>query len=345
MTTLELDAVFSGALQGATLSVPAGLTVVIGTPEDGGAELPLVLGGLVAPRRGAVRVAGRDPSRTPDVRAKLGLVLADEPPLESRTVTEGLRQAMALRGLREEPSALLERRGLAAWGAAEPSRLGAEARRQLAWALALAISEPLALIVHEPLAFGVRERTCEELHACAARGVPVLVVTASLRDASELGGSVVLLDRGRFVRRPGVPLAPELVPGAAATLFVSTPGARVLAAALAGDAAVTAVDWDDTLAPEQLRVRGPDVDRLSLAVLKHARELGVTLHSLSLALPAMEEVRAATAGLWRAAYDSALRTATAQAREREEALARQRAASAPPAPPPPPPETEGGAAP
>lgn len=337
MSPLELEGVFAGALQGATLAIPAGLTVVLATPADGGADLLLVAGGLLVPRRGTVRVGGLDPSSSPAARARLGLVLAEEPPLAAPSLAEAVRQVLALRGQAADPRALLERHGLGSLAGISPERAGSQARRHLAWALALELAEPHALLVHEPLSLGPlasRERTRAELSARAESGVPILAVTASPRDASELGGSLVLLDRGRFVRRPGQPLATELVPGASATLSVHTPAARALARALVDDPAVASLEWGE----EEIRVRGADVDSLSLAVLRHARALSAPLSSIGMPLPALEEVRAATAGLWRAAYDAAFRTATAQARQREEALTRQRAASAPQ----PPPSTEGG---
>ncbi len=43
--TLELDRVFSGPLAGASLAVGPGLTVVLASPEDGGAELPKLFAG------------------------------------------------------------------------------------------------------------------------------------------------------------------------------------------------------------------------------------------------------------------------------------------------------------
>jgi ABC-type nitrate/sulfonate/bicarbonate transport system ATPase subunit len=295
-----------------------------------------VLGGLSVPRRGSVRVAGVDPARSPEVRARLGLVLGAEPPFPARTLGDAVRQVLALRGDATDPMELLARHGLGSVAGASPETAGAQIRRQVAWALALAIREPHGLVIHEPLSLGRsgREHTLKELLERAEAGVPVLAVTASPREASELGGSVVLLDRGRFVRRPAAPLATELTPGASATLLVRTPEARALARALLGDPAVSSLEWDEPADADEIRVRGADADSLSLAVLSHARAVGAQLRSLEAVLPALEEVRAATAGIWRAAYENAFRTATTQAREREEASARQRARSAPPPPAP-----------
>ncbi|MCC6899407.1 MAG: hypothetical protein IT377_10560 [Polyangiaceae bacterium] len=309
MTTLELEGVVSGPLAGATLSIPAGLTVVLGTPADGTTELPLLLGGIRVPRRGSVRVAGRDPARSPDTRARLGLVLEQESPPHAESVLELVRQVLALRHQAADPAAILARRGLGALAGAPPGKLDRRQRRQLAFALALSIREPFGVIVHEPLGLGGGD-VRRELTDLAAAGVPVLALTSSPRDASELGGAVVLIDRGRFVRRPGAPLATELSPGAWATLRVRSRGARDLVRALADDPAVASLEFDEARGTDEICVRGPDADRLSLAVLTRARAVGATLISIEAALPALEEVRAATEGLWRAAYDHAYRAAT-----------------------------------
>lgn len=345
MTLLALDGVFSGPLQGASLGVESGLTVVLATPEDGGAELPPLFAGLVVPRRGRVRVAEVDPAGSPETRARLGVVLADEPSPPARTLLDVVRQALGLRKSAEDPAALLARHGLSAFASTTPAKVGPSVRRQLAWALALAVERPLGLIVYEPLALGdgaSRERLCGELTARAESGVPVLVITASPRDASALGGSVVLLDRGRFVRRPGVPLATELAPGAVAAFRLRTPNARALASALVTDGAVSGIEWDDRAGSDELRVRGENADRLALAVLTHTKTVGARLTAIQPELPALEVVRAATRGLWQAAYEGAHRSATAHAIELAAAPTGQQSvspAATPSAPPPPPAST------
>lgn len=329
--TLELSGVASGALQGATLSIPGGLTVVLGTPADGTAELVPVLGGLLVPKRGNVSVGGADPSRSPATRARLGVVLQEEPQLFGRSVAQAVAAVLALRGEPGAPTELLASHGLSSLAAIAPEKLDPSTRRHLAFVLALAIRSPVGLVIHEPLALGPhasREATLRALWERAETGVPVVVTTASPRDASELGGSVVVLDRGRFVRRPGTPLATELVPGANTTLLVRTPEARALGQALLSDPAVTSLEWLDS---GELRVRGPDAERLSLALLARAREVSASLHAIETALPALEEVRAATAAIWRAAYDSAFRTVS---RQREEAAAPPPATAPAPQPTP-----------
>lgn len=334
MTELALDGVSHGVLTGASLTATSGLNVVLGAPSDGAVDLALLAGGLVAPRRGTVRVGGADPARSPETRARIGLVLMDEPAFFAPTVVQAVRQVLDLRGQQRDPAALLSDHGLGSMASVRPERLDRRMRRRLAWVLALTISEPLVLVVHEPLSLGI-DGVARELSLRAEAGAIVVALTASPRDASELGGSLVLLDRGRFVRRPGTPLSTELAPGARATLRVRTTAARALARALVEDPDVTALEWDDTLGSAELCVRGSEVDRLSLAVLRNARAVGAPLISIESGLPALDEVRAATEGLWRAAYDSALRAAAAHREERRQPAPAPRPSS-------PPPDADGG---
>jgi ABC-type multidrug transport system ATPase subunit len=339
MTELVLEGVFQGALAGASLSAPAGLNVVLAAPSDGAADLAAVIGGLVVPRRGVVRVGGVDPARSPEARARIGLVLSSEPAFLARSTAEAVRQVLELRGQRQDPGAMLSDHGLGSIANVPPARLDVRMRRRVAWALALSIPEPLALVIHEPLSLGV-EGVAREMSLRAEAGTIVVAMTSSPRDASELGGSLVLLDRGRFVRRPGTPLSGELAPGARATLRVRTSAARALAHALVVDPDVESLDWDEAQRSGELRVRGPELERISLAVLRNARAVNAPLISVEAGLPALDEVRAATEGLWRAAYDNAVRAAAAHGREREE---RGRLAAPPAAAPssPPPDANEG----
>ena len=186
MTEIALDGVFHGALTAASLSASAGLHVVLAAPADGAAELASVIGGLVVPRRGSVRVGGADPARSPETRARIGLVLLDEPAFFARTTVEAVRQVLELRGQKQDPGALLSDHGLGSVAHIRPARLDRRMRRRVAWALALAIKEPLALVVHEPLSLG-SEGIARELSQRAEAGVTVVALTASPRDACELG--------------------------------------------------------------------------------------------------------------------------------------------------------------
>ena len=347
MSVLALSRVFGSRLQGAEASFENGLHVVLGAPADGSAEIAELSAGVVRPKRGTCRIDGRDPWDNPSVRARIGVLLEEEPASSAKSIARAVSTCLSLRQDPREANALLAEHGLACWASVRPERAPASIRRHVALALALSLERPLALVLHEPLAVGPladRDKTRSALVALAEAGSAVLVLTASPRDAAELGGRTVLLDRGRFVRRPGLPLGVELVPGGALALAIRTGEARRLAAALVDHGAVDSASWD----ADQILVRGKDPSALALAVTDCAVAAGIELGAIEPTLPDLNEARAATAGVWRAAYEAALEAGRAHARARMDAGPRPRTLADLPKPAaktaadvPPPPPSEG----
>jgi ABC-2 type transport system ATP-binding protein len=192
-------------------------------------------------------------------------------------------------------------------------------------ALALSVPEPAALVLFEPLGSlpGLAvEYITRRLSALAAGGACVLSMTASPADAARLSESIWLLEGGRIVRPVPCPSGVSLTPGTAPELVVRTDQPRALLAALASAPAVRAVSWNEATEVGQLRVRGEDVSQVSLAVLQAACQTGAALSTMAAVLPPLDQVRAASAGLVRGAYEHALQMARAG----------HTAAEAPPAP-------------
>jgi len=339
VSTLSLNGVFAGVLAGADATFEPGLNVVLGAPRDGTDTLARLFSGIERPRRGTALVAGTAPWTTPSTRARVGALLSDEPAADASSFHALVSRVQALRGDPGDARSLLAEHGLEGVAGSRPDRATPEVRRHVALALALSVREPLALVLHEPFAVGpraVRARTRTALVEAAAAGVAVLVLTASPRDASELGGRVVLLDGGRFVRRPGPVLATELAPGRGIVLRVRASTVRALVASLAQESAVASVEWDAQLAEDEVTVRGPDADAVALAVLRAVRATGAELRAIEPVLPALDVARVATQGLWRATYEAAYRAAQQQARPAAEPSSRviaRTAAISPSAPP------------
>lgn len=315
--SVVLADVFTPPLSGASLSLGAGMWVVLGTPADGTAILIELLAGSARPRRGSVQVQGRDPYRDPALRAAIAAVLAEEPdwgiPTESM-----LRDAL---GSEDAAKAALQRLGLG-----NERRCAPKARRAVQFEIAVARPQPSLVAIFEPLSGMTPLDRARNRHALQqlARTAPVVCATASIQDARALGGTTLLLDRGRFVRAPGPPLTRELAPAPSCAFVVRAEGVDRLAAALATEPSVSGVELDRDALPDQAHISGKDADAVSFAILRAARSSGATLRSLELTSPSLDETRGATAALWRAAY--------------ERAYAATRPPTAP-APPPAPPTT------
>lgn len=302
MTAVRLDQVFAPALMGASLELDDGLTVVLGTAADGAATLTSLLAGESRPRRGSVTIRGRSPFDSPALRARIGSLLADEPTWDGKLL-DLLDRWRDLRGLSAQ--SLAQTRERLRTGRGQGAR--ASERRAVALELALALPEPEALVLYEPLASIARLDRAAVLGRVTerARTTTVVCITDSVRDAQALGGDVVLLDRGRFVRRPGVPLPLELAPRSQARLLVRATHPERLARELAIAEAVSGLALDTIARPQQLRVSGPSAAELAMAVLRAAQASGARLLSIESEPVSLDEARAASTALWRAAYERA----------------------------------------
>lgn len=316
MTVLELSAVTHGALVGAGLSLGAGVHAVLGTPADGTTDLVAIAAGIVRPRRGRVLVAGHEPHRSPDIRRRIAALLARERLIPAATVQASVARALAIAGAESAPAGVLEASGLGSWAARPLTSLDAAERRSVALAIALARREPLLVALHEPLGVpgAARRQVKERIARLAERGACVLCTTASARDGGELSSSLLLLDRGRVVRRAAPSLGVDLAPGTVPDFVVQSDNPRLLTAGLSADPAVTGVEWDQQHSPRAIRVRGTDPAELALAIARAALSQSIQVSSVSPALPALEIVRGASDGLGRAAYEQAYRKAQEQAR-------------------------------
>ncbi len=337
MNAVALSGVLAPPLNGASIELGPGLHVVLGAELDGTAALVALLAGVAAPRRGTIAVAGQNPRTTPTLRRRIGALLAAEELPPAATVSGIFELLLRARGDRRSAAELLGNADLVAWAARSTDSLSFADRRRIALSIALSIEEPALLVLHEPLvaAGSERARCRDQIAERAARGACVVATTASVRDADELGGTVLLIERGRFIRRPGEPLATELAPGTPPLLRVRAADPRRLAAELAGDPALTHLECG--AGPEaNLNLQGPDPDALALAVARAARRAGIPVFGLECVLPRLDLVRAASEGLSRAALEASQRAAYEAA---QRSLMPVLPAPESARPPPPPPES------
>ena len=120
----------------------------------------------------------------------------------------------------------------------------------------------------------------------------MIVLTASLTDALQIGGRVWWLERGRlqpanhgerpFVHQPA--------------LLVRSQMARSLARELETDPAVVSLTYDETRAPYELTLRGPELEGLASAAARAANKLGARLDGLHPELPTLDSALLARAG-------------------------------------------------
>jgi len=209
------------ALDVALSARPGEVVAVLGPNGAGKSTLLDVVGGLLLPVDGTVRVGSRvltsvGPSARVHVRPdrrSVGLLGQDPlvfPHLDAReNVAFGPRAAgTAAAPARAAASAWLEAVGLTGLGDRRPRSLSGGQRQRVALARALA-AEPAALLLDEPFA-QLDVRTAAELRDVVRdqvrrTGTPTVLVTHSVLDALTLADEVVVLDHGTVVER-GRPL-------------------------------------------------------------------------------------------------------------------------------------------
>ena len=197
-------------LRGVTLAIGRGeFVALVGANGSGKTTLVKHFNGLLHPRRGQVRLAGRDTAGRPlgELARQVGyLFQRPEQQIFSPTVRQEL--AFGPRNLGLSPAevearveAALSRFGLAAVAEQPPAILSYGPRRRVTLA-SLAAMDPPVLVLDEPTvgldARGLQETFgwLAELHA---QGRTIVLVTHDMALAAERTGRVVVLHQGQVI--------------------------------------------------------------------------------------------------------------------------------------------------
>jgi NitT/TauT family transport system ATP-binding protein len=215
------------ALEDVTLDVaPHEFLTVLGPSGCGKSTLLMIIGGLVRPDAGQVRIGGNLWTR-PDPR-QVGMVFQDPGLFPWRTALENVEFGLELQGVparerREIARGLLEPVGLRGFEKRYPRELSGGMRQRVAIARALALDSPV-LLMDEP--FGALDEQTRLLMGEWLLGIwaktrkTVVFVTHSLQEAIMLSQRIVVMTArpGRLKRSFDVALpVPRDLNGAAAT--------------------------------------------------------------------------------------------------------------------------------
>lgn len=302
MSQLRLERLWSGVLKDVSAELQAGVHVIIGAESDGGGELIELCAGVRAPRRGTIEIDGVSPSGSPACRRSIASLLPIEEAAPGSRAESWLRELGARLGF--TPGPLLERAGI------EPRRrlasLSGGERRRLACHVALSRESPRLVALHEPLAAlgpDARAAGLERIRELGQQSV-VLVTTASLAHARELGGSTFRLDRGLLTPAPDGAWPGSVAPGLDVWLEVDADAPRALVSALAQHPDVLELAYAERGAG-RVRVRGVELEKLAEAVARAALSARVEIRSLRACDEDLDVGRAAATGLAHAAYRAA----------------------------------------
>ncbi|MCA9972161.1 MAG: ABC transporter ATP-binding protein [Anaerolineales bacterium] len=186
-------------LAGISLQVPAGAFVTLVGPSGvGKSTLLRIIGGLLAPTAGRVRLQGQSPAAR---QTPIGIVFQRDSLMPWRTVWQNVALPLEIRGVAKEEQngripPLLSLVGLTGFEHSYPAQLSGGMAQRVAIARAL-VHQPSLLLLDEP--FGAldaltRERMGQELlRIWHANPVTVFMVTHSILEAVLLSDTVLVM--------------------------------------------------------------------------------------------------------------------------------------------------------
>jgi ABC-2 type transport system ATP-binding protein len=267
------------ALSGVTVSIGPGLTSLLGPNGAGKSSLIRILCGLTSPSQGTVRVMGKDPRTSNDVRRQLGLVPQQEKLPPGVNAIEFVAMAGALQGLPDPTGAARkaietveldpdDRRHLSSYSK------GMRQRVKIAQAI---VHEPRILILDEPLN-GLdprqRSRMAQLFIRLGAEGRCVLVSSHVLEEVQELSSTVLVLAEGKLAAEGDFHAIRQLLDDRPHRIRLRSSDPLKLASGLMASATVSAVQ---TAGENALIIDTWSVTPFRRRLPRLAQELGIHL--------------------------------------------------------------------
>jgi ABC-2 type transport system ATP-binding protein len=284
------------ALDGLSFAVAPGSVFALLGPNGAGKSTAVkILTTLTTADAGRATVAGIDVAANPDrVRRTIGVVAQGSGVDVQATGRENLRLQGQIHGLRgaaleQRAQELLERFGLAdaADRVARGYSGGMQRRMDIAMAL---VHDPEVLFLDEPttgLDPEVRADMWSEIGELAAeRGKTVLLTTHYLEEADQLAGRVAIVDRGKVVAEGTPEALKRELRGDAIHVDLDREYNGRVTGALAGLGTVR----DVTVDGRTLRARADDGGRAVPLVLQALENHGVSVASVRVARPSLDDV-------------------------------------------------------
>jgi len=253
---------------------------MLGSSGSGKSTLLRMIAGLESPDQGTVSIDGRDVTRVPIHKRRIGFVFQSYALFPHLSVEANVGfglQAQRLSGaeIRTRSAEMLELVGLAGYESRAPKDLSGGQQQRVALARAL-VTRPEVLLLDEPLSAldkkirGEMQRELKRIHR--ETGLTTIMVTHDQDEAMDLGDKVMLLDRG-LVQQEGAPR--ELHDTPANAFVADFLGAESLGTGIvATTAGVTSVDVDG-LSLATARRDLTDGDRVTVFIRPEAVEIGL----------------------------------------------------------------------
>jgi ABC-2 type transport system ATP-binding protein len=234
------------ALSGVTASIGRGLTSLLGPNGAGKSSLIRILCGLTSPSQGTVRVIGKDPRTSGEIRKVIGLVPQQERLPPGVNALEFVAMAGALQGLRDPNAAArkaIETVELDPKDSRHLSSYSKGMRQRVKIAQAI-VHDPRVLILDEPLN-GLdprqRSRMAQLFIRLGKEDRCVLVSSHVLEEVQELSATVLVLADGKLAARGDFHAIRQLLDDRPHRIRLRSSDPLRLASGLMGSGTVSAV--------------------------------------------------------------------------------------------------------
>jgi len=234
------------ALSGVSATIGPGLTSLLGPNGAGKSSLIRILCGLTSPSQGTVRVIGRDPRSSAEVRKVLGLVPQQERLPPGVNALEFVMMAASLQGMPNAEAAARRAIETVELDPNDPRHLSAYSKgmRQRVKIAQAIVHEPRILILDEPLN-GLdprqRSRMAQLFIRLGAEGRCVLVSSHVLEEVQELSSTVLVLAEGKLAAEGDFHAIRQLLDDRPHRIRLRSSDPLKLASGLVGSATVSAV--------------------------------------------------------------------------------------------------------
>jgi ABC-2 type transport system ATP-binding protein len=234
------------ALSGVTANIGPGLSSLLGPNGAGKSSLIRILCGLTSPSQGTVRVLGKDPRASAEVRKVLGLVPQQERLPPGVNALEFVAMAAALQGLKDPKAAARKAIETVELDPADPRHMSAYSKgmRQRVKIAQAIVHDPRILILDEPLnGLDPRQRTrmAQLFIRLGAEGRCVLVSSHVLEEVQELSSRVLVLAEGKLAAEGDFHAIRQLLDDRPHRIRLRSSDPLKLASGLMGSAVVSAV--------------------------------------------------------------------------------------------------------
>jgi ABC-type multidrug transport system ATPase subunit len=255
------------AVDDVSVSFSKGLTIVLGPNGAGKSTMLRCIAGLYKPDFGSIRVFGKDPYVSSELKYGMSLLSDNYALYDHLTVRSNLKFFGRLNGLKdsdaiETASSFLDEIGALQYIDSKVYQLSRGTKQKISFCRAL-LNDPKILLLDEPTAF-LDAHSSEFVRNLILRyedeGRSVILVTQKLDEVTRFNGRIIVMRQGTLVEDTRIEeLYKSVLSGATVSIRLARPISLAVARGVPG------FEWANSAVPTVLKVKIRDYKGISAA--------------------------------------------------------------------------------